>query len=328
VVSDFTSLATGLQQDLSAAREPITQDVQEKEDRIKQTRSDLARREERISQLQHQISAGKDEIAFDVRRSDALAQQQADIVGAQIQSEYLARAHELKIVLTKRIKALDLKISDNGLETPENWLSAYRAALSRENIPTGLDRTKEKQWLDCQAEEWRKRRQKLDLLRNQMHARINDLRQSPAARVDELNLQIQDWQAQLNSMLSEEARLKEKLQQTLEDVQVTQADDAHIAGQYYKQLDSLPESSILNQGRIPIATDGRFTWVDDETFIDTDKPHHRCIFFRAIRADGEQYWAMRHFSLSQNQTLELLVEPTSFISTKSILQPYTPPATH
>ena len=113
--------------------------------------------------------------------------------------------------------------------------------------------------------------------------------------------------------------LKAELQQAQTDLATAQASEAGLDDTFYPQLDSLPEKAISK--RIPLATNGRFTWVDDETFAEGEKHRFYWIFARATRPDGRQYWALHHFGLSINQTLEIIIEPGGFISTKAILRP-------
>jgi hypothetical protein len=81
----------------------------------------------------------------------------------------------------------------------------------------------------------------------------------------------------------------------------------------------LPGEAITK--RISLRRNGRFTWVDDDVFAEGEKERHYYIFARATRADGRQYWALHDFSLGLNQTLEVLIEPAGFVSTKAILRP-------
>ena len=55
--------------------------------------------------------------------------------------------------------------------------------------------------------------------------------------------------------------------------------------------------------------------------MEGEKEHHYLIFSRATRPDGRQYWALRLFTISKNQTVELVFEPGAFLSTKAILRP-------
>jgi len=111
----------------------------------------------------------------------------------------------------------------------------------------------------------------------------------------------------------------QEAQQAEADLAQAQAINAGMDDKYYKQLDSLPGEAVTKH--IPLATNGRFTWVDDDVFAEGEKEHSYWIFARATRADGRQYWALHHFSITKNQTLELNIEPTGFISTKAILRP-------
>ena len=128
-----------------------------------------------------------------------------------------------------------------------------------------------------------------------------------------------EMQQRIDTTTGEEVPLKAELQQAQADLAQAQAADTGLDEKYYKQLDSLPGEAITKH--IPLATNGRFSWVEDDVFAEGEKEHHYWIFARATRPDGRQYWALHHFSISKNQTLELVIEPGGFMSTKAILRP-------
>ncbi len=88
---------------------------------------------------------------------------------------------------------------------------------------------------------------------------------------------------------------------------------------YYKQLYSLPGEAVIK--RIPLQTNGRFTWLDDNVFLQGEQEHGYYIFARATRADGRQYWSLGRISVEKDHVFPALIEPPSFISTKAILRP-------
>jgi hypothetical protein len=99
----------------------------------------------------------------------------------------------------------------------------------------------------------------------------------------------------------------------------SQSADAGLDDKYYTQLSSLPAEAVTKH--IPLHANGRFTWVEDDVFMQGEKEKHYWMFARATRPDGRQYWSLHHFVIGKNQTLELSVEPSGFISTKAILRP-------
>jgi hypothetical protein len=95
--------------------------------------------------------------------------------------------------------------------------------------------------------------------------------------------------------------------------------EAGLDDKYYKELDPLPGAAAAKH--IPLATNGRFSWVDDDPFAEGETERNYWIFSRATRSDGRQYWMLIPFSIEKNHKICFLIDPDSFISTKAILRP-------
>ncbi len=311
-------MASGIAEDLAKERTPLMQEIQERQDHVQRAQADVAAREERIRVIQEQIQAAKDEIISVVKKSRDETQQIWDVDGAQIDVEYTARLDQLQKAISDRAKSLNLKYApDDNFPSPEVWANAYRLALYE--IPAGVDGVKEHQWLSDQMKQWRDFLKTLDDRKEQMREKAAQLKLAPAPKVSDHNTKIDELQQRSDGAAAEEVPLKAELQQAQADLTTALAADAGLDDKYYKQLYSLPEESITKH--IPLATNGRFTWVDDDVFAEGEKEHHYWIFARAIRADGRQYWALGHFSFEKNHKLCLLIEPDGFVSTKAILRP-------
>jgi len=318
IVSDFRELASGIAEDLAAERTPLTQEIQERQDHVQRAQADVASREERIRLIQEEIQASKDEIASVVKQSRDATQQIWDGEGARIDEEYQSRLNQLQKAIADRAKSLNLKYQpDDSYQSPEVWANAYRLALY--DVPAGVDGVKEHQWLADEMKQWRDFLKTLDVRKEQLREKAAQLKLAPAPRITDLNTKIDALGQRIDSTAAEEVPLKAELQQAQADLVQAQAADAGLDDKYYKQLYSLPGEAVTKH--IPLATNGRFTWVDDNVFAEGEREHRYWIFVRASRADGRQYWALHHFSIGQNQTLELIIEPTGFISTKAILRP-------
>jgi hypothetical protein len=238
--------------------------------------------------------------------------------GAQIDAEYQSRFNQLKQTISDRAKSLNLKYrSDDDFPSPEVWANAYRLALY--DVPTGVDSVKEHQWLGDVMKQWRDFLKTLDARKEQLREKAALLKTSTGPKVADLNTKIDELQLRSDGAAAEEVPLKAELQQAQADLAQAQAADAGLDDKYYKQLYSLPGEAITKH--IPLATNGRLTWVDDDVFAEGEKEHRYWIFARATRPDGRQYWALHHFSIGKNQMLELTIEPTGFISTKALLRP-------
>ena len=320
IVDDFHELAGGIAEDLAAERTPLMQEIQERQDHVQRAQADVAAREERIRLLQSQIDASKTEIYNVVKQSRDATQQLWDVDGAQIDADYNSRLHELQRAIADRAKSLNLKYEpDDSYQSPEVWANAYRLALYE--VPPGVDTVKEHQWLSDVMKQWRDFQKSLDDRKEQLREKADQIKQAPAPKLADLNAKIDDLQQRIDATEAEEIPLKAELQQAQTDLGDAQASEAGLDDKYYKQLYVLPEEAIVNHIRIPLATNGRFTWVDDDVFGEGVKQHSYWMFSCATRADGRQYWALQRFSISKNQTLELYLEPTGFISTKAILRP-------
>ena len=318
IVTDFSSLASGIAEDLAQERTPIMQEIQERQEHVQRAQADVASREERIRLIQEQISAAKEEINSIAKKSRDATQQIWDGEGAAIENEYQSHFDQLKKAIADRAKSLNLKYQpDDSYQSPEVWANAYRLALY--DVPAGVDGVKEHQWLADEMKQWRDFLKTLDVRKEQLREKAAQLKLAPAPRITDLNTKIDALGQRIDSTAAEEVPLKAELQQAQADLVQAQAADAGLDDKYYKQLYSLPGEAVTKH--IPLATNGRFTWVDDNVFAEGEREHRYWIFVRASRADGRQYWALHHFSIGQNQTLELIIEPTGFISTKAILRP-------
>jgi len=285
IVSDFRELASGIAEDLAAERTPLMQEIQERRDHVQRTQADVAEREERIRLIQQEIQASKDEIASVVKQSRDATQQLWDGEGAQIDDEYEGHMAELKKAIADRAKSLNLKYEpDENFQSPEVWANAYRLALYE--VPAGVDSVKEHQWIGEQMKQWRDFLKTLDDRKEQLREKAAQLKLEPAPKIADLNTKIEELQQRADGTAA---------------------------------LYSLPVGSVTKH--IPLAPNGRFSWVEDDPFVEGEKAHNYWIFARATRADGRQYWALHHFGISKNQTVELIIEPGGFISTKAILRP-------
>jgi len=318
IVTDFSSLASGLAEDLASDRTPILQQIQEHQDHVQRTQADIASREERIRLIQEQIQASKDKITALIKQSRDDTQKIWDGEGAQIDEEYAARLDQLQKAITDRAKSLNIKYQpDNSFQSPEVWANAYRLALYE--VPAGVDSVKEHDWLGDQMKQWRDFLKTLDDRKEQLREKAAQLKLAPAPQITELNTKIEELQQRVDSTAAEEVPLKTELQQAQTALADAQTTEASLDDKYYKQLYSLPGESVTKH--ISLTANGRFTWVDDDVFAEGEKERHYWIFARATRADGRQYWALHPFGIRQNNLIEMNIEPTGFISTKAILRP-------
>jgi hypothetical protein len=318
IVTNFSSYAYGIADDLAKDRIPLLQEIQEKQDHVQRAQADVASREERIRMIQEEIQASKDEIDTVVKQSRDATQQIWDGPGAQIDEEYTSHLNQLEKTIADRAKSLNLKYqTDDGFRSPEVWANAYRLALY--GAPTGVDGVKEHQWLGDQMKQWRDFLKTLDDRKEQLREKAAELKLAPAPKIADLNAKIGELQQRIDATTAEEVPLKAELQQAQADLATAQAAEAGLDDKFYKELYAVPAGNITK--RIPLATNGRFSWVDDDPFVEGEKEHNYWIFARATRADGRQYWALHHFSIGKDQMRGLIFEPTGFISTKAILRP-------
>jgi len=139
------------------------------------------------------------------------------------------------------------------------------------------------------------------------------------SKTTDTSTKIEDLQQRIKNTEAEEVPLKVELQQAQADLAQALSADAGLDAKYYKQLHSLPAEAIIK--RIPFTENGHFNWRDDAFFAEGEKERHYWIFACATRPDGREYWALRQFSMSKNQSLELNIKPSDFVSTKAILRP-------
>ena len=322
IVSDFRELASGIADDLAKERTPLLEEIQERQDHVQRAQADVASREERIRLVQEQMQAAKDDITNTVKQSRDATQQIWDVDGAQIDQEYDAHVSELEKTIADRAKSLNLKYQpDPTFNSPEVWANAYRLALYE--VPTGVDSVKEHQWLSDQMKAWRDYQKSLDDRKEQLRDKAAQIKMAPAPKITDLNTRIDEFQQRIDGTAAEEIPLKAELQQAQADLVAAQSAEASLDDKYYKQLDSLPDEAITK--KIPLRTNGRFSWVDDDVFAEGEKEHHYWMFARATRPDGRQYWMLMPFGLEKDFKWCIMIDPDSFVSTKAILRPGLPP---
>jgi hypothetical protein len=316
--ADVWSQAQGIADDLAKERAPLMQEIQERQDHVQRVQADIAAREERIRIINQEMQAAKADITATVKQSRDATQQIWDTEGAAIDDEYQSHLNQLRKAIADRAKSLNLKYQpDDTYQSPEVWANAYRLALY--DVPASVDSVKEHAWLGDQMKQWRDLLKSLDDRKEQLREKAAQLKLAPAPKITDLNSKIDDLQQRSDSTAAEEVPLKAELLQAQADLTAAQAAEVGLDDKYYKELNSLPQASITT--RIPLATDGRFTWIENDPFVEGEREHRYWIFSRATRTDGRQYWALGHFAVEKDHKICLLMEPESFISTKAILRP-------
>ncbi|HEX4139025.1 MAG TPA: hypothetical protein VHY09_01665, partial [Candidatus Methylacidiphilales bacterium] len=318
IVSDFTSLASGVADDVAKERVPLQLAIQEAQDHVQRVQADIGSREERIRLIQDNIQAAKDDITNAVKKSQIDAQAVYDGQGKELDDEYNSRMGALKQAIGDRAASLKLNYQpDPAFPSPEVWANAYRLALYE--TPAGVDGVKEHQWIADQMKAWRDFEKSMDDHYQQMREQAATVKQANGPHIADVNAKIDDLNGRIQATQQEEDPLKAELTQAQKDLADAQAAEAGLDEKYFGQLDALPAENISYH--IPLRPDGRFTWVPDNPFGEGEIEHHYVLFSRAIRADGRQYWSLHEFTMKKNETTEITLEPTGFESTKQILRP-------
>ena len=152
-----------------------------------------------------------------------------------------------------------------------------------------------------------------------MRQQAAETKLAPAAKLADINARIEQLQQKIDNTQAEEEPIKAELRQAQNDFGQAQSADEGLDQKYYKQLESLPAENVLK--RIPVQTNGRFTWIEDTAFVEGENEHRYWIFTKATRADGRQYWSLGRFSISKDSTTCVTIDPSSFVSTKAVLRP-------
>jgi hypothetical protein len=321
IVTDFRELASGISNDLASDRLIVMQDMQEKLGHVQRAQADVAAREARIRSLTDQIKAAT-QAQFDlVKQARDASQHVWDGPGADLDADYQSKLAALNQAIADRAKANHLQYApDPNYFSPEVWANAYRLALYQ--VPAGVDATKERLWLDEQMKNWHDFTKSMDQQQNELREKATQLKLAPASKVADLKSQIDDLQSRIDGTITEEEPIKAELEQARADLAVVQAKEAGLDAKPMEKLDALPEANVTRS--LPLSSRGRFSWreVQKESKYDEDeKSHVYWIFVRAYRPDGRQYWALHRFTVEKNRTVEIMIEPDSFISTKAILRP-------
>ena len=318
LVIDFRKLTDGIAEDLAAERAPIMQDIQERQEHVQRAQADIATREERMRLLQQQIDSAKTDLNNIGTQARTDAQQIWDGPGAQLDDEYNSRVLGIKKAIADRAKSLNLKYEpDDSYNSPEVWANAYRLALY--DVPATIDGAKEHKWLADLMKDWRAFLKTLDDRKEQLREQAAQIKIAPAAKITELNAKIDELQHRIDTTRADEDPIKVELLQAQADLTQAEAAETGLDDKYFQQLYALPGENVLKH--IPLAPNGRFSWVEDTPFVEGESEHRYWIFMRATRPDGRQYWSLAPFSISRDQRLGLTISPESFISTKALLRP-------
>jgi hypothetical protein len=258
-----------------------------------------------------------------IKGANDAAQKIWDGPGAQLEAEYNQRLDALQSAIAARAAKLHLNYqADNTYRSPEVWANAYRLALYQ--TPPGVDNAAEHQWIEDQLKQWRDFTKATDDQQQALRQQAAQLKLAPAPKVADLNSRIEDLQHRIDSTESEEEPIKMELQQAQADLGQSQQEEASLDAKYYQELYALPGENIATH--LPLAPNGRFSWREmEKDSAEGETEHSYWLFARAIRADGRQFWSMTHFSVRRNTTLPLIIEPSTFVSTKAILRPDLPP---
>jgi hypothetical protein len=321
IVTDFRDLAAGIANDLASERLIVMQDMQEKLGRVQRAQADVAAREARIRSLTDQVKANT-QAQFDlVKQARDASQHVWDGPGADLDADYQSKLAALNQAIADRAKANHLQYApDPNYFSPEVWANAYRLALYQ--VPPGVDATKERLWLDEQMKNWHDFTKSMDQQQNELREKATQLKLAPASKVADLKSQIDDLQSRIDGTITEEEPIKAELEQARADLAVVQAKEAGLDTKPMQELDALPEKNFPES--LPLNSHGRFSWREVQKknpYGEDEKSHVYWIFVRAYRPDGRQYWALHRFTVDKNRTVEIMIEPDSFISTKAILRP-------
>ena len=325
IVTDFRDLASGIASDLASDRLIVTQDMQEKLGHVQRAQADVAAREARIRALTDQVKADNQQELALVKQARDDSQQIWDGPGAELEADYQSKLASLNQAIAARAKANHLQYQpDPNYFSPEVWANAYRLALYQ--VPAGVNTAQERMWLDQQMKNWHDFTKSMDQRQNELREKATQIKLAPASKVADIKAQIDDLQSRIDGTIAEEEPIKAELEQAQADLSVVQNKEAALDAKPLEKLDALPEANITK--RLPLSPKGRFSWreLEKESKYDEDeKSHIYWIFARAYRSDGLQYWALHRFTVDKNRTVEIMIEPVSFVSTKAILRPDLPP---
>ena len=318
VVNDFRDSISGLAQDLIEERAPKLQEIQDRQEHVQRAQADIALRETRISDLQSQIKANKDKQEDIVAQAREATQHIWDNKGAEIDSNYESHLNQIKQAISDRAKSLKLDYqSDETYQSPEVWANAYRLALYQ--APKGVDPAKEYEWINGQLKQWRDFLKSVDDDKEKLREEAAQIKLSPASKLSDLNASNDELQHRIDTALSEEEPIKTELQQARSDLDQSQTDEKGLDSKFFNQLIAVPEDNVIKH--VSLEPNGRFGWTEDTPYGEGEKERHFWLFAKALQTDGTEYWTMTRITLTKDSTLGVIMEPDSFVSTKSILPP-------
>lgn len=321
VVRDFRSDVLNLVEELATERIPVRADIEQQEDVVSRSKSDVAGREERIRLLREEIATAQKEVDSALAEANKASNKIWADQGVALDDEY----NQKKDVIHQRIidRAAQLKINyiDNtDFRDPEVWVNAFRLALY--DAPKGINPSTERIWAESQLVEWKKFVTEYQQRVTDLKKQVDDIQTSPKGRIAEINQRVEDLNQRVKETETEIEPIRSELrdgQVMLEKLKITQAG---LEAPFYKQVLEAPEGAILQKIDFDPQTN-RFSWRE----INRDTQYQPAegqkgdyyLWVSALSPDNQEYWSFVPFTIYPFRITQIIIQPGAIISVRNVL---------
>lgn len=326
VVRDFRADVLNLAEELATERTPIHSDIEQQEEVVSRSKSDVAGREERIRLLKEEIGNAQKEVATALAEANVSSNKIWAGQGAALDDEYTAKKEEIHQRIIARADQIKIKYVENSdVRDPEVWVNAFRLALY--DAPKGINPTAEREWAESQLVEWKKfvttYQQRVADLKKQ----VDDIQTSPKGRIAEINTRVEDLNQRVKETETEIEPIRSELRSAQAALDKFKADQLGLEAPFYKQVLEAPEGAILQKIDFDPQTN-RFSWRE----INRDGQYQPAegqvgnyyLWVSLLSADNQEYWSFVPFTIRPFRTTQIIIQPGAIVSVRNVLYSATP----
>lgn len=316
VVFNFYGKINLLRRDYQTRQQPLIRQVEEQELQLRGARSDLAGRRQRQKVLEDAMEQYQREIpqflaqgqkALDTfwgKEGEALKDEYRNTLEA-IHTEIEARARSLSIPYTRNQEL-------NALEVAAN---AFRLALY--NAPEGVKVDEQRKWVEEQLARWKRFETEWTERQLKLRDKAMAIKQEPGPKVEANQERINSLRQEIDAVAIEVRALENEVA-TYEErlAEAQQALDATIEP-FLKELLATPEQ--FQKATFTLPESGTLEVRDLQQRTDLP-PGTYTLMARGTR-NGQEYWALKEFTLTAYKKNSVAVGPADFTAARTYLQP-------
>jgi hypothetical protein len=315
VIRDFRSDALALKDELASVREPLLEQIKEKDEYARRTQSDLAGREERLRLLEQEIGTTEKDMENLVSEAQKNARKIWETEGVALDNEFDNALQDFSKILQDRAKSLKLNyVHNEEYKSPEVWVNAFRLALY--DAPKGVSTGLEREWAEKNLAEWRGFEAGINTRRQALKAKADKFRGEVGPNIEKYTDRIAELRIRVAETEAEIGPLREELAMHQRDLDAVKASEAALDGPYYEQMLRIPLGNVLH--KLPLDKNGKFLWTHLEK--NPAYPPGNYLFWARAKRNGEEHWAVIPFTIQAYTLSEVLVYDGMFVPVRKYLR--------